>query len=82
MILGQRTKGMNKKVVSVISVVVLLFGIFLFDRYYSDASVLAHLSKWNRIGILSLSAVTLSCLINVLAIKIWSALSVKREGSR
>lgn len=70
MIMAHQTERVSKKVVSGISVVILVFSIFLFDHYYSNANVLPQLSKWVRIGVMLLVAVILSCLINSILIKI------------
>jgi len=77
-----QTERVNKTVVSGISVVVLVFSIFLFDHYYSNANVLPQLSKWVRIGIMLSVAVILSCLINAILIKICPTLLLKKSSPK
>ena len=77
-----QTERVNKTVVSGISVVVLVFSIFLFDHYYSNANVLPQLSKWARIGVMVFIAVTLSCLINFILIKIRPTFLLKKSSPK
>lgn len=70
----------SKKVVSGISIIVIVGVIFLFDHYYYNADVLPQLSKWPRLGILMLAAVMLSSLITAVLVKTWSAFLCKKSS--